>query len=110
MARRWIVLPMAALTILLGWMASGIGKNNHTSLALAQNTGTAAERRTIFIERDPIRVIEEDPYSNFSGMAIDEESGRYTLAMIMKPRARASKRIASSSQRAGPTGSQNPSE
>ena len=75
MARRWIVLPVAAFTILLGWMASGIGENNHASIALAQNTGTAAERRTIFIERDPIRVIEEDPYSNFSGMAIDEESG-----------------------------------
>ncbi len=75
MVRRWIVLPMVALTILLGWMASDTGKTNRASLALAQNAGTAAERQTIFIERDPIRVIEEDPYSNFSGMAIDEERG-----------------------------------
>lgn len=75
MIRKWIVLPMAALTIVLGWMVSGTGKHNRASLAWAQDAGTAAERRTIFIQREPIRVIEEDPYSNFSGMAIDEERG-----------------------------------
>ncbi len=75
MTKKWTVLTLVALTLILCWIASGTGKSNRAGLAFAQGTGTAAERRTVLIQRDPIRVIEEDPYSNFSGMAIDEESG-----------------------------------
>ena len=43
-------------------------------------TAAIADRRTTIIQRDPVRVIEEDPYSNFSGMAIDEEKGELFLS------------------------------
>lgn len=75
MTRRVVVLPGAALTVILCGMASWIGRSDRADLALAQDTGKTAERRTVLIKRDPIRIIEEDPYSNFSGMAIDEERG-----------------------------------
>ena len=66
---RWFAIGLSIATAMwiwrLGWLES----------AGAQNPARSSERRTILIEREPARVIEEDPYSNFSGMAIDEERG-----------------------------------
>jgi DNA-binding beta-propeller fold protein YncE len=76
MTRKRFALPLAVFTILLGWMAFRIGTKNRADLALAQTP----ERRTVIIKRDPVRVIEEDPYSTFSGIALDEERGEVLLS------------------------------
>ena len=80
MTRKSVVLPLAALTIVLSWMASWIGRSNRSDLALAQDAGRAAERRTVVIKREPVRVIQEDPYSTFNGIALDEERGEVFLS------------------------------
>jgi DNA-binding beta-propeller fold protein YncE len=46
----------------------------------AQTAPRAGERRTVLIKRDPVRELLEDPFSNFSGMAIDEEKGELFLS------------------------------
>src|SRR5689334_22311615 len=46
----------------------------------AQNSPRTPERKTVIIDRDPVRELLEDPYSNFSGMAIDEEKGELLLS------------------------------
>src|SRR5262245_627294 len=46
----------------------------------AQNTPRPAERRTVIINREPVRELLEDPYSNFSGMAIDPDKGELFLS------------------------------
>lgn len=50
---------------------------NHSQ---AQSTPRTPERRTVIIKRDPVRELLEDPYSNFSGMAMDEEAGELFLS------------------------------
>jgi len=74
MTRKWVVLPLAALTVILCWMAFWTGTSNRAGLVLAQGTGTAAERRTIIIRRAPVRVI-VDTYPTLAAVAIDEERG-----------------------------------
>jgi len=74
----WLTLGLCVATALwigrLGWLESAGAQNP------ARATERSAERRTILIQREPARVIEEDPYSNFSGMAIDEERGELFLS------------------------------
>src|SRR3972149_5164783 len=59
MTRRLLIPPLAALTIVLYWMASAIGIGNRADRVFAQDTGGAAERRTVVIERDPVRTVED---------------------------------------------------
>ncbi|MBI3940535.1 MAG: hypothetical protein HY315_06845 [Acidobacteria bacterium] len=78
MMKKSVVLALAALTVLLCWTASWIGKSNRAGLALAQATARPAERRTVIIKRDPIRVI-SNPYPTYRAVAIDEERGELFL-------------------------------
>ncbi len=76
MTRKLVVLPLAALTVILCWMAFWTGTSNRADLVLAQDSGKAAERRTIIIKRDPVRVIPaKSRYPTLQGLAIDEERG-----------------------------------
>ncbi len=40
----------------------------------------AVERTTVMITRKPVRVIGDDPYSNFTGVAVDESRGQVFLS------------------------------
>ena len=75
MIRKFVGPPLAVLTLALCWMATWMVKNNPTTLALAQAAGKASERTTVLINRKPVRVIGDDPYSNFTGVAVDEQRG-----------------------------------
>lgn len=76
MTRKWIVLSLAVLS---GGMAFWMGRSDRADLALAQNTGSPAERRTVVIKRSPNRVI-EDTKPTFQGVALDEERGEIFLS------------------------------
>lgn len=80
MTRKSVVFLAAGLTIVLFWVASWMGKNRPPDLALAQQTSRPAERRTVIIKREAVRVIQEDPYSTFNGIALDEERGEVFLS------------------------------
>ena len=80
MPRKWMGFLVAGLTIVLFGVASWLGKGRPSDLAWAQNAGGAGERRTVIIKRDPVRVIQEDPYSTFNGIAVDEERGEVLVS------------------------------
>jgi hypothetical protein len=80
MPRKSVRFLVAGLTMVLFWVASWMGKSRPSDLALAQNAGGAGERRTVIIKRDAVRVIQEDPYSTFNGVAVDEERGEVLVS------------------------------
>ena len=59
---------------------SFIGVNSRGAVVQAQETGKQGERDTVLLERKPIRVIAQDPYSNFGGVAINEDRGEVLLS------------------------------
>ena len=80
MIKKFVVPPFAVLILVLCWMASWMVKNNSSALVLAQSGGKASDRTTIPINRKPVRVIGDDPYSNFTGVAVDEQRGQVFLS------------------------------
>ena len=80
MARRPLVLTLAALTLVLCWATGLTVRSNFFPLAQAQSGAKEAERTTVEISRKPVRIIGEDPYSNFGGVAVDEERGEVFLS------------------------------
>ncbi len=81
MNRKWMVASFATFTVISCWIATRVGRSDRASLALAQDSGRAntAERRTVAIERAPLRIL-EDPYSTFNGLALDEQTGEVFLS------------------------------
>ncbi len=79
MTRAVMTVGHAARTAAVLWLAFGAGTPAPGGPALAQGAHGGG-RRTVIIKRDPVRVIEEDPYSTFSGIALDEERGEVFIA------------------------------
>ncbi len=80
MTGKRVVLSLAALTVMVCWMSSWFGGGNGASIVYAQGAAKAVERVTEFITRKPLRVIGDDPYSNFTGVAVDEQRGQVFLS------------------------------
>ncbi len=81
MGRTLGLLTAVTLALWLSWMAPWIGRGGGASLAFAQNPGKAEARRTILIDRKPARHwVGQDPYSNFNGVALDEERGEVFIS------------------------------
>ena len=83
MSRKWVVLLFATLPVTWSWI-SWIGGGHRGDFAWAQaavqDATKGAERRAVLIKREPVRVIEGDPYTTFNGMAIDEERGELVVS------------------------------
>lgn len=77
MLKKYMVFPAGLTMLLLGaafWMGQRLDP------AFAQDNAQAGERHTVLIQRDPVRVIQEDPYSTFNGIALDEERGEVFMS------------------------------
>src|SRR3954471_14551108 len=80
MRRKRGAVAWVSTTVMFCWMSSWIFIGNRTNVVLAQGAAKAADRTTTLINRKPARVIGDDPYSNFTGVAIDEERGHVFLS------------------------------
>src|SRR5689334_12643176 len=71
------LLPSLLVLLLAGFL---IPAGNHAALVSAQTVARTAARTTTLIVRKPLRIIGDDPYSNFTGVAIDEQRGQVFLS------------------------------
>ncbi|MBI3939639.1 MAG: hypothetical protein HY315_02285, partial [Acidobacteria bacterium] len=67
-----VVVLLGVFAVAVAWVPFWTGGNSEGFGVLAQDRSSAAERRTIVVKRDPLRVI-EDAYPTFHGIAIAEE-------------------------------------